>query len=270
MQRAFFFGRAVHARYNEKSISSKIRAFMKLPYAACTVPVFFGSALPFVTCAVRRWYRFFRILPWLACMTCMTCLVASGVAVAERADRNKPMNVEADALRYDDIKQTSVFTGRVVLTKGTIVIRGGQLDVRQDAQGFQFGVVVAEAGKLAFFRQKREGVDEFIEGEGEVIEYDGRADTVKFIKKAQLRRFRGASLNDEMTGGVILYDNTTDVFTIDGGVARGTTGAPGGRVRAMLTPKPDASVPVPAPPGAPAQQLAPVLRSTTTLGGEKK
>ena len=180
------------------------------------------------------------------------------------------MNVEADALRYDDVRQTSVFTGRVVLAKGTIVIRGAQLDVRQDPEGYQFGLVIAEAGKLAFFRQKREGVDEFIEGEGEVIEYDGRADTVKFIKRAQLRRYRGAALNDEMTGGVILYDNTTDVFTIDGGVARGTTGAPGGRVRAMLTPKPDASAAPSAVPASASQQLSPVLRPSTTLGGEKK
>ena len=27
---------------------------------------------------------------------------------AEKADRTKPMNVEADALRYDDLRQTSV------------------------------------------------------------------------------------------------------------------------------------------------------------------
>ena len=32
----------------------------------------------------------------------------------------------ADALRYDDLKQTSVFTGKVVVTKGTILIRGIQ------------------------------------------------------------------------------------------------------------------------------------------------
>ena len=198
------------------------------------------------------------------------CVLVSSPCLAEKADRNKPMNVEADSLRYDDVKQTSVFTGRVVLTKGSIVIRGAQLDVRQDPQGNQFGLVVAEAGKLAFFRQKREGVDEFIEGEGEVIEYDGRADTVKFMKRAQLRRFRGATLNDEMTGGVILYDNTTDVFTVDAGATRGTTGAPGGRVRAMLTPKPDASAPAAPAGGATALQPAPVLRSTPTLGGEKK
>src|SRR5450830_1363818 len=142
--------------------------------------------------------------PWF--LTAALALVG-GLACAEKADRNKPMNVESDALRYDDLKQTSVFTGRVVLTKGTILIRGTKIDVRQDADGNQFGVVTAEPGKLAFFRQKREGLDEFVEGEGETIEYDGRADTVKFIKQAQLRRFRGATLSDELSGAVILYNN---------------------------------------------------------------
>jgi lipopolysaccharide export system protein LptA len=184
----------------------------------------------------------------------------SSFAAAEKADRNKPMNVESDTLRYDDLKQTSVFTGRVVLTKGTILIRGAKIDVREDAEGYQFGLVTAEPGKLAFFRQKREGLDEFIEGEGETIEYDGRADTVKFISKAQLRRYQGATLNDEMTGAVILYNNTTDVFSIDGALSKG---APGGRVKAMLTPKPEASVPKAPSSGAP-------LRLSNTLGGEKK
>lgn len=202
---------------------------------------------------------------------CLSFGMLGGAAWAEKADRDKPMNVEADALRYDDLKQTSVFTGRVVLTKGTILIRGAQLDVRQDAQGYQFGIVTAEPGKLAFFRQKRDGVEEFMEGEGELIEYDGKADTVKFTKKAQLRRYKGATLNDEMTGGVIFYDNTTDVFTIDGSVASGAPGLPTGRVRAMLTPKPEAPakgvVPISQPP---ASTPTPVLRATPTLGGDKK
>src|SRR3954454_24381530 len=88
-------------------------------------------------------------------------------AGAEKADRSKPMNVEADALRYDDLKQTTIFTGKVVVTKGSIVIRGARIDVRQDTEGYQYGVVTAESGKRAFFRQKREGLDEFMEGESE-------------------------------------------------------------------------------------------------------
>lgn len=186
----------------------------------------------------------------------------------EKADRDKPMNVESDALRYDDARQVSVFTGKVVLTKGTILIRGARLDVRQDPDGFQYGVVTAEPGKLAFFRQKRDGVDEFIEGEGETIDYDGRLDTVKFISKAQLRRYRGATLADEFTGGLIVYNNITSVFTLDSAPATGKNsstgqpGAPAGRVKAMLTPTQDNT-----PGKAPAASTP--LRETNTLGGSK-
>jgi lipopolysaccharide export system protein LptA len=196
--------------------------------------------------------------------------LSGGIACAEKADRNKPMNVESDALRYDDLKQTSIFTGRVILTKGTILIRGAKIDVRQDADGYQFGVVTAEPGKLAFYRQKREAVDEFIEGEGEVIEYDSKADTVKFITRAQLRRYRGPNLNDEFTGSVILYNNTTDIFTVDGTVAKSSPGAPAGRVRAMLTPAPDAAATAPAGSASKPQMPGPVLRDSTRLEGEKK
>jgi lipopolysaccharide export system protein LptA len=198
--------------------------------------------------------------------------LGTGLAFAEKADRNKPMNIEADALKYDDLKQVSVFTGKVILTKGTIQIRGGQLDVRQDPEGYQFGLVLAEPGKLAFFRQKRDGVDEYIEGEGEVIEYDGKADTVKFVKRAQMRRFRGAVLSDEISGGVIVYDNTVDVFTVDGGTNRaatGTPGATGGRVRAMLTPKADPAT-APAPTTAPITSSPPALKTSPALSPEKK
>lgn len=193
---------------------------------------------------------------------------AAGFALAENADRNKPMNIEADSLRYDDLKQVSVFTGRVVLTKGTIQIRGGRIEVRQDPDGFQFGTVTGAQQSLAFYRQKREGLDEYIEGEAEVIEYDGKADTVKFTGKAQLRRLRGTALADEITGGVILYENLTDKFSVDGNASKGPTGvagAPAGRVRAMLTPKSEGTSGAAAPAAS-----ATTLRQTTTLGGASK
>ncbi|MCJ7800640.1 MAG: lipopolysaccharide transport periplasmic protein LptA, partial [Polaromonas sp.] len=107
-------------------------------------------------------------------------LAVAGVlpALAESADRDKPMNAEADALRYDDLKQSSVFTGNVVITKGTTIIRGERVEVNQDPEGYQQAVAIAAPGKLAFYRKKRDGVDEYIEGEGERIEYDSRADNV--------------------------------------------------------------------------------------------
>ena len=183
----------------------------------------------------------------------------SPVALAEKADRDKPMNIEADALRYDELNQRSVFTGRVILTKGTIQIRGHQIEVRQDKAGNQFGLVSSTGDTLAFFRQKREGVDEYLEGEAQTIEYDGKADTVKFIDKAQLRRLRGTELADEITGGVILYENQVDRFSVDGGPAKGGPSTPQGRVRAMLTPKPSEEAARVPPPAALPLRATPML-----------
>ncbi|KQP12213.1 lipopolysaccharide transport periplasmic protein LptA [Pseudorhodoferax sp. Leaf267] len=201
--------------------------------------------------------------PYAKLLVCAALSLAASLAQAERADRDKPMNIEADAMRYDDLKQINVFTGQVVMTKGTIVMRGARVEIRKDAQGYQFGVATAAPGERAFFRQKREGVDEFMEGEGEVVEYDGRADKVTFIRRAVLRRYLGTKLNDEVTGGVIVYDNVTEVFTVDA-AKPGTSPGSSGRVRAVLTPQPSASAP--AAPSAPTQPL----RSSPQLDGGKK
>lgn len=202
-----------------------------------------------------------------ALLLALSLALAWAPAGAEKADRAKPMNVEADALRYDDVRQTSVFTGRVVVTKGTIVIRGAKVEVKQDPEGYQFGVVTAEPGKLAYFRQKREGLDEHIEGESVTIEYDGKSDRIKFIGRAELRRYRGTTQTDEISGSLITYDNTSDVFTVDGGPAGGAPAAPGGRVRATLAPRGAAS----APAGSTSAPAAPArLKPSTTLSGEAR
>jgi lipopolysaccharide export system protein LptA len=176
----------------------------------------------------------------------VVALTLSSPALAEKADKDKPMNVEADALRYEDTRQTSVFTGNVVLTKGTIIMRGAKMDVRQDPQGAQFGLLVGTPDKPGFFRQKREALDEWIEGEGDRIEYDSKAETVLFVGHAVLRRYRGTVLNDVSEGSQILYNSSTEVFTVKGGENSKTTGNPTGRVKAMLTPIPEAAVGAPA------------------------
>ncbi len=164
-------------------------------------------------------------------------------AWAEKADRNKPMQIEADSMRYEDAQQITVFTGKVVATKGTIVIRGSRVEVRQDPESNQYGTVTGTPKERAFFRQKREGLDEFIEGEAETLIYNGKADTVRFETNAVIRRFRGTTLADEVTGAVINYENTTEKFSVDGSAA----GAAAGRVRAVITPKPENTNPAKTP-----------------------
>lgn len=161
-------------------------------------------------------------------------------ARAEKADREKPVNLEADRVTIDDAKQVATFEGNVVLSQGTLQIRGDKMVVRQDAEGFQFAIVT---GNLAAFRQKREGYDEYIEGFAERIEYDGKAERAQMFNRAVMKRGL-----DEVRGNYISYDATTEFFRVTGGGKQAATANnPEGRVRATIQPKPK----VTPPPGGP-------------------
>ncbi len=179
---------------------------------------------------IPRW----RAALWVICLA-----GACAGAWAERADRDRPMNIEADRLEHDDLKKISQFQGRVIATKGTIVFRGQSLEVREDPDGYQHVLLLPATGQRAFYRQKREGVNEFMEAEAERIEYDGRRDRVVLSGRAELRRLRGTTLADEIQGQVIVYDSIADQFTVDGAPRQAATpGSVTPRVRAVLTPKP--------------------------------
>ncbi|HCJ51829.1 MAG: lipopolysaccharide transport periplasmic protein LptA [Gallionellales bacterium CG_4_10_14_3_um_filter_54_96] len=156
-------------------------------------------------------------------------LLGSPVSHAERADREQPVNIEADRVLIDNAKQISTFEGRVQMTQGTMVIRGDKVVVVQDKDGFQHGTVY---GHTASFRQKREGLNEYVEGYAERIEYDMRSDLVDFYVQARVKRSQ-----DDVRGEHITYNTKTEIFQADGGKAASSGAAPS-RVRAVLHPKP--------------------------------
>ncbi|MDE2299456.1 MAG: lipopolysaccharide transport periplasmic protein LptA [Burkholderiales bacterium] len=167
----------------------------------------------------------------------LLALVVAHGAHAERADRLKPLTIQADQGGQLDLqRQVVVFTGNVVVTKGTMVIRAGRIEVRQTPDGYDTAVAFGTPGQPATFRQKRDGVDETMAGQAERIEYDGKADVVKFVNNAAVRRLRGATPADEISGNLITYDSTTDVLSVTGGATRSATN-PDGRVRAVLIPR---------------------------------
>jgi len=193
---------------------------------------------------------------------CVVAIALSGwpvAALAEKADRDQPLTVESDQMQYDDLKQVGTFTGRVVLTKGTILIRADRLTIRQDDAGWQYGTAW---GDPATFRQKREGVDEWIEGRARRIDYDGRRETVRLQQQATMQRTDGSRVLDEIHGSDILYESGTEVFSVQGGAGKEATPEnPSGRVRMVIQPRaadgPAKSEPAPL---KPAERLSPGAR----------
>jgi lipopolysaccharide export system protein LptA len=157
-----------------------------------------------------------------------------GPARADRADKKQPLAFAADSARVDEAQKLNILQGNVEITKGSIVIRADRVEVRQSSQGTQSAVATGWPDKRAYFRQRREGTDEYIEGEAERLEYDGARDVVRLVNQAVLRRFRGNALADEVAGNTVTYDNNTEVYQVLGGPS---SAAPAGRVRGVLTPR---------------------------------
>lgn len=195
-----------------------------------------------------------KFIPLIA--VALGLLMPIGAAWAERADRNKPMQVEADRMQHDEPRQVTVLTGKVQAVKGTLIMRAARMEVQQDAQGQQVARFWAEPGERIFFRQKREGLDEFIEGEAAQAVYDSRQDLMTLTDRAEVRILRQGQTADRLEGQRIVYDNTREVLNIDGQLQdpRGS-GRP--RVRAVLAPRSEAS--------SPSSAAAPALRSSPAL-----
>ncbi|HEY0267865.1 MAG TPA: lipopolysaccharide transport periplasmic protein LptA [Methyloradius sp.] len=157
-------------------------------------------------------------------------LLASFASVAEKADRQKPIDIEADTVTVNDAKKTSTYTGNVILTQGTLEIRGDKLIVREDKDGFQHST---STGMPSTFKQKMEGKAEYMQGNGQRIEYDGRMDKVQLYTQASVKRG-----DDVIHGDYIMYDANAEYAEVLGGGSQvATPSAPNGRVRAVIQPK---------------------------------
>jgi lipopolysaccharide export system protein LptA len=174
--------------------------------------------------------------PRLGFLVAFAAAVVPGQARAERADRSQETLIVADHQTVDDLKQVSVFTGHVVLTKGTIRVTGDRMEYREDAEGYQYAIVTAGEDALATFHQRRDptrpGIEETIDGVAERIEYDNRADTVKLFTRAVVRRLENGVTRDEFTGDQIVYDARTSHYDLTSPADRSA-----GRVTARIAPR---------------------------------
>lgn len=168
-------------------------------------------------------------------LSAVLALGFSGIAVAEKADSYKPMEIKFDNLEVDDVKQQRIATGNVILTRGTLLMKAARAVVSQTPEGFQHVVLTGGGGK-ATFRQKRDGEgDQWVEGEAERIEYDENVELVKMFSKAKVRRLEGAKPSDEVEGEFISYDSRKEFFNVKN-TSTGESKPGGGRGTMVIQP----------------------------------
>lgn len=188
----------------------------------------------------------------------LVAALALPAAQAERADRNQPLTLESDQpCTVNLLEQVSQCSGNVVVTQGTLRLNAQRLELRQTPDGYQIATATGTEADPARCREKRDGVDETIDGSARRIVYDGKAGTLRFEGDAVVRRLAGSRTLDEIHGRLIVWDSVAEQFSVEGGAA--TPGNPGGRVRAVIAPR-----------GASAPAAAPLpLEPSRTLGEQR-
>jgi len=158
-------------------------------------------------------------------------------AAAERADSLKEAVINFDSLDIDEVTGTRILTGNVVLTRGTLVLKSDRALVKESPEGYMSVTLTATGGKVATFRQKRDGgPDLWVDGQAERIEYDERSELVRLYSNAVVRELEGARMTNQITGPFISYDNRKEVATVRNDES-GKSVVGGGRGTLILAPK---------------------------------
>ncbi|HTS22956.1 MAG TPA: lipopolysaccharide transport periplasmic protein LptA [Casimicrobiaceae bacterium] len=154
-------------------------------------------------------------------------------AFAEKADRDKPINYQADTGDVNVQTKVGTLNGNVILTQGTLTIHADKIVFRQNPDN---SVSATAWGNPITFREKRDGVDEYYEGVAQRAQYDGTKRFLELFDRALLRKG-----SDEIRSNYISYNADTEVFKAEGrpDTHAGAAGEQplGARVRGVFQPE---------------------------------
>jgi lipopolysaccharide export system protein LptA len=195
-------------------------------------------------------------------------LVVAGTALAEKADRDKPINFEGRSGGFSYESKTGDLTGNVVLTQGTMTIRGDRIVFKQNADN---SVSATVYGNPLSFREKRDGVNEYYEAFAQRAEYDGANHLLELFDRALLKKG-----SDEIRSNYISYNTETEFFKAEGRPdAQGANAEVplAGRVRGVFQPQAkdaaDGKGGKAAPRETPKIGVVPPLKTDPMLGSDR-
>ncbi|HSH40706.1 MAG TPA: lipopolysaccharide transport periplasmic protein LptA [Arenicellales bacterium] len=171
----------------------------------------------------------------------LLALAASTVHALE-SDRSQPATIEADEVEFDFRTGTRTYKGNVVVVQGTLRITGDKLVVQYNNENEQIEKATSW-GDPATFKQRPEGKEHDVYGEGREIVLNEMENTLTLIENAVMTQ-----AGNTAKGNQIVYDMSTDKMTVkglrqqqrqaeseDGGDEAGDEGD--GRARVVISPE---------------------------------
>ena len=111
-----------------------------------------------------------RLVKTLPFLLSLSAALGSASAWALPNDRDQPIRIQADNAHLDDKKGVATYTGDVIITQGSMMIKGNTVTITRTAGGDID--VVTSVGNLAYFEQQQSAAKpDKMQGYGKTIQY---------------------------------------------------------------------------------------------------
>jgi lipopolysaccharide export system protein LptA len=143
-----------------------------------------------------RWPRARACRAWMSASALAVCLLPVFAAQARSSDRNEPMNIRSNhAIGTLDDNGTSVLTGDVTITQGTLDIRAAKADIQQRGGEPSRAILT---GSQAVMKQTMDDGSPMT-AKADRIEYDLLSDVVVLIGNYSITTPRGTTRGQRLT-----------------------------------------------------------------------
>jgi len=163
-----------------------------------------------------------RLVKTLPLLLSLSAALGSASALALPNDRDQPIRIQADN------KGVATYTGDVIITQGSMMIKGNTVTITR-TNGGDIDVVTS-VGNLAYFEQQQSASKaDKMKGWGVTIQYQAQKDLVVLTDRAKVE-----NEGNTTEGEKIVYNTQTQVATAGRG---GNVTTPRQRIDMVIQPK---------------------------------
>jgi len=149
------------------------------------------------------------------------------------SDSKQPINLEADSADLDDLKGISIYSGNVILTQGSMVIKSTKLTIYHNKnRELEKAVAKGSDTILATFKQRPQGKSKDFKARAITMIYYLQKNKIHLLKKAFVDQD-----GDTFSGDKIIYDTKKETVTASSKKVNGKNKKNSGRVRVTIQPK---------------------------------
>jgi lipopolysaccharide export system protein LptA len=152
-------------------------------------------------------------------------IVVSSVVYALKSDDQQDMRIDADHVTLDYKNQVTVFTGMVVVTRGSFVVHADKGVTSLDKSGQK---LVTLYGSPVTFVQLQDDGDK-VEGQGNQFDYSTGTNLAILAGRARIKKGKSIIIGDKIT-----YNTESQVYNAAGSPANGVSRQKSGRVTVIL------------------------------------